>query len=239
MVIYGLLDYVKATNELSADFSATVTVNGQQIASQKFTAGSPTAAPEIFVPESKLQPGLNQVAITTSGNGRLYYSITGTHYSNAAQMEKQGAISLNVLRDYFRLVPTNVGSQIVYDLVPWSGPAASGDIIAARLTVTGSDWKYLLVEDPIPAGAEFIERDNLYQIRSRPPWWQWSFSRRELHDDHLAIFQTFFNKGQQQYFYLLKVVNPGLFHVNPARVAPMYQPGVSATTESTILEVKP
>jgi uncharacterized protein YfaS (alpha-2-macroglobulin family) len=239
MVIYGLLDYLKATDELNADFTATVTVNGQTVASQRFAAGSPTAAPEIFVPESKLQPAANQIAITTSGNGRLYYSVTGTHYSNAARMEKQGAVSLNVLRDYFRLVPTTEGDHIVYDLTPWSGPAASGDIIAARLTVTGSDWKYLLAEDPIPAGTEFIERDNLYQIRSRPPWWRWSFSRRELHDDHMAIFQTFFSQGQQQYFYLLKVVNPGLFHVNPARVAPMYQPGISATTESTTIEVKP
>lgn len=239
MVIYGLLDYVIATNELNAGFTATVSVNGQQIASQQFTGNTVTAAPEIFIPESKLQPGSNQVAITTSGNGRLYYSVTGTHYSNAARMEKQGAISLNLLRDYFRLVPTHEGDHIVYDLAPWSGPAASGDIIAARLTVTGSNWKYLLIEDPIPAGTEFIERDNLYQMRSRPPWWQWSFSRRELHDDHMAIFQTFFQQGQQQYFYLLKVVNPGLFHVNPARVAPMYQPGISATTESTTLEVKP
>jgi uncharacterized protein YfaS (alpha-2-macroglobulin family) len=239
MVIYGLLDYVKATNELNADFTATVSINGKTVASQKFTAGSPTAAPEIFIPESKLQPGANQIRITTSGNGRLYYSATGTHYSNAARMEKQGAVSLNVLRDYFRLVPINEGDHIVYDLAPWSGPAASGDIIAARLTVTGSNWKYLLVEDPIPAGTEFIENDNLYQIRSRPPWWRWSFSRRELHDDHMAIFQTFFSQGQQQYFYLLKVVNPGLFHVNPARVAPMYQPGISATTESTTVEVKP
>jgi len=104
--------------------------------------------------------------------------------------------------------------------------------------VTGSNWKYLLTEDPIPAGTEFIERDNLYQIRSRPPWWQYAFSRRELHDDHMAIFQTYFSQGQQQYFYLLKVINPGLFHINPASVEPMYQPGIQATTESRILEVK-
>ena len=95
-----------------------------------------------------------------------------------------------------------------------------------------------MVEDPIPAGTEFIERDNLYQMRNRPPWWEYLFTRRELHDDRMAIFQTWFPQGQHTYFYLLKVVNPGVFQVSPARVQPMYQPDVMATTESRRLEVK-
>jgi uncharacterized protein YfaS (alpha-2-macroglobulin family) len=100
------------------------------------------------------------------------------------------------------------------------------------------EWKYLMVEDPIPAGTEFIERDDSYQMRNRPPWWQFWFTRRELHDDRLAIFQTFFPQGQRQYFYLLKVVNPGLFAVSPGRVQPMYQTGEMAATERRRLEVK-
>jgi len=107
-----------------------------------------------------------------------------------------------------------------------------------RLTVTGSEWKYMMIEDPIPAGTEFIEHDNLYEMRSRPPWWEYSFTRRELHDDRMAIFETYFPQGQQQYFYLLKVVNPGTFQVSPARVGPMYQTDVMATTESRRLEVR-
>jgi uncharacterized protein YfaS (alpha-2-macroglobulin family) len=59
-----------------------------------------------------------------------------------------------------------------------------------------------------------------------------------LHDDRLAIFQTYFAEGQKDYFYLLKVVNPGLFQVSPARVGPMYQPGIMSTSESRRLEVK-
>ena len=112
------------------------------------------------------------------------------------------------------------------------------DGVAVRLTVTGSEWRYLMIEDPIPSGAEFIERDNVYQLRNRPPWWEYWFTRRELHDDRLAIFQTYFAEGQKDYFYLLKVVNPGLFQVSPARVGPMYQPGIMSTSESRRLEVK-
>jgi uncharacterized protein YfaS (alpha-2-macroglobulin family) len=104
--------------------------------------------------------------------------------------------------------------------------------------VTGTEWKYLMVEDPIPSGTEFIERDTSYELKERPPWWQYLFTRRELHDDRMAIFQTWFPQGQQQFFYLLKVVNPGTFQVSPARVQPMYNSGVMATTEALRLEAK-
>ena len=63
-------------------------------------------------------------------------------------------------------------------------------MIAVRLTVAGSEWKYLMIEDPIPAGTEFIAGDNAYPLRNRPPWWQYFFSRREFHDDRMALFQT-------------------------------------------------
>ena len=236
MVIYGLIDYLKATNELHPDLSTTVTVNGRNVATQSFD--SPNASPELVLDESKLQPGANHIQISAKGKGRLYYSTAATHYSNQARTEKQASISLNILRDYYRLVPAKIGERIVYNLSPLDGPISQGDVLAVRLTVTGSDWKYLLIEDPIPAGAEFIEKDNLYEIQSRPPWWRYWFTRRELHDDRMAIFQTYFSNEQQQYFYLLKIVNPGLFHLSPARVQPMYQPGHEATTEARTLEVQ-
>jgi hypothetical protein len=238
MVIYGLIDYLKTSNELHPDITAKVLVNGQTVSTAAFTTepnGSPT---EIVLDDSKLQQGNNRVEIDSSGRGRVYYSATALHYSNEAHMQRQGAVSLNILRDYFTLKPGREGDRIVYDLAPLSGPVASGDTIAVRLTITGSDWKYLMTEDPIPAGTEFIERDNLYEIRNKPPWWRYWFTRREFHDNRMALFQTRFQEGQQQYFYLLKVVNPGVFRVGPARVGPMYQPWIQATTEGRTLEVK-
>jgi hypothetical protein len=238
MVIYGLLDYLKASNELHPNVTAKVMVNGNLVSTAAFNGTSGTGASEIVLEEAKLQAGNNQIEIASSGQGRVYYSAAAVHYSNEARMQKQGAISLNILRDYFRLAPGKESDRIVYDLVPLNGAVSAGDTIAVRLTVTGSAWKYLLAEDPIPAGTEFIERDNLYQIRNKPPWWQYWFTRREFHDDRMAIFQTYFSEGQQQYFYLLKVVNPGVFRISPARAGPMYRPDVQATTEGKVLEVK-
>jgi uncharacterized protein YfaS (alpha-2-macroglobulin family) len=238
MVIYGLIDYLKATNELHPNLAVEVSVNGGQAERFSFNGDSLLDLHEIGLDESKLQPGTNQLQLTSRGQGRLYYAISATHYSNEARIEKQGAVSLNVLRDYFRLKPTTAHGHITYDLSALDGAVSQGDILAVRLTVTGSSWRYLMAEDPIPAGAEFIEHDNLYELNNKPPWWQYWFTRRELHDNRMAIFQTYFAEGQQQYFYLLKIVNPGSFHINPARVSPMYQPETQATTEARMLEVQ-
>jgi uncharacterized protein YfaS (alpha-2-macroglobulin family) len=238
MVIYGLADYLKATNELNPNLSVTVMVNDKPVLTRTLDQATSVSQPGLTLDEVKLQPGVNHIRVTTSGTGRLYYSARAEYSSNEDRFQKTGSVSLNILRDYFRLVPGRDGDKIVYDTAPLTGPVAPGDIVAVRLTVTGSEGRYMMIEDPIPAGTEFIERDSVYQLKSRPPWWEFYFTRRELHDDRMAIFQTYFSQGQQQYFYLLKVVNPGVFHVSPARVGPMYQRDVMATTESRTLEVK-
>ena len=218
MVIYGLTDYLKYTNELNSSPTVTVFVNDKPVTS-------------VTVEDANLQPTTNHIRIATSGTGRVYYSARAEYYSAEERFEKAGSVSLNILRDYFRLAPGG-------DITPLTGPVTTGDVIAVRLTVTGSEWRYVMLEDPIPAGTEFIEHDNAYKLRARPPWWEYFFTRRELHDDRMAIFQTYFPQGQHQYFYLLKVVNPGIFQVSPARVGPMYQRDIMATTESRKLEVK-
>ncbi len=238
MVIYGLTDYLRVTNELMPNANVTVFVNERPVLTRRLDQSTMLDSPDFVLDESKLQQGVNHVRVATSGIGRVYYGARAEYYSSEARLQKTGTTSLNLLRDYFRLVPGRNGDRIVYDTVPLDGAVAPGDTIAVRLTVTGSEWKYMMIEDPIPAGTEFIEKDNLYELRNRPSWWKWYFDRRELHDDRMAIFQTYYGSGQREYFYLLKVVNPGVFEANPARVGPMYQSDVMATTESRRIEVR-
>jgi hypothetical protein len=193
--------------------------------------------PSFRLDASQLQPGQNEIRIRKSGVGRLYWSASAAFFSNDKHLVQNNKLSLNITRDYFRLTPEQSGAKIVYRLDPLSGDLHVGDVLAVRMTVAGSEWRYLLMEDPIPAGAEFITRDDLYELKERPRWWEYWFTRREFHDDRAAIFQEYFN-GQHQYVYLLKVVNPGKFQVSPAMVQPMYQPSVFATSDAAVMEVK-
>jgi hypothetical protein len=239
MVIFGLTDYLKASHEFDANFRAEVFVNGKQVMTRQFTSAdslNPTQ-PVIHLDASALREGSNEIRIHKTGAGRLYWSASGAYYSSDKKLVQSNKLSLNITRDYFRLAPENTGSKIVYRLDPLQGDLHVGDVIAVRVTVGGSEWRYLLMEDPIPAGAEFIQRDDLYELKQKPDWWQSWFTRREFHDNRAAIFQTYFNK-QQQYVYLLKIVNPGKFQVSPAMVRPMYQPSIFATSDAILLEVK-
>ena len=239
MVVFGLIEYVKASHELEADFHAELFVNGKQIASRQFSAsdGLNPVQPAFHLDASQLQPGPNEIRIHKTGTGRLYWSASGAFYSNDKHLVQNNKLSLNITRDYFRLISEQSGNKIVYRLDPLSGDLHVGDILAVRMTVAGGEWRYLLMEDPIPAGAEFITRDDLYELKTRPSWWEYWFTRREFHDDRAAIFQEYF-KGQHQYVYLLKIVNPGKFQVSPAMVQPMYQPSIFATSDAAVMEVK-
>ena len=188
MVIFGLTDYLKNSHELEASFSAEVTVNGKPVLAQKFDALGALAQgwATIHIPAAQLNARANLIEIRKNGAGRLYWSTRAEYFSTEKKLYQSGAMSLNLTRDYFRLASATIAgdkasdrqARMAYDLQPLNGAVRPGDILAVRVTVSGGKWKYLLVEDPIPAGAEFIERDDLYELKTKPDWWSFSFSRR-------------------------------------------------------------
>jgi alpha-2-macroglobulin len=240
MVIEGLTDYLTLSGELNNSSDVQVLVNGTVAGSRHFSPGDGFARPwKIDVPATQAGAG-GQVTIRKTGNGITYWSAESAWYSADKSLSQQGKVSLNITRDYYVLVKTQPKptDPITYDLAPLNGPVHVGDIVAVKLAVSGSEWKYLLAEDPIPSGTEFLDHTDLYKLNSKPDWWADWFTRKEFHDDRAAFFNTEFN-GRREYVYLLKVVNPGKFAISPAQAGPMYQPNVEATTDPATLEVQP
>lgn len=239
MVIFGLVDYLASSQELNADFDVDVLVNGVSAGKRHFTAADATsgASLQVDVPAERLQAQGNTVQVVKHGTGKAYWSVQGVYYSTEQKLYQKGNLSLNLTRDYFKLVPEKKDNEIVYRLDPLKGPVSPGDTIAVHLAVNGTSAKYLLIEDPIPAGTEFIQRMDGYKIVDQPSTWAYWFTRQEFHDDRAAIFATEFD-GRHESFYLLKVVNPGSFVISPARVEPMYQPGIEATSDVLHLQVE-
>ncbi len=237
LAIDGLTEYLKRSGELKPDFTVNVDLNGQRILTRHFTQDDVMGIRSAIV---KVPAGLsNKIRVTRTGEGRAYWSAKAAYYSTEDKLQKSGSVALNLLRDYFKLVPSKRAGRIVYQLERAAGEFQSGDIVASRLTLTGGDWRYLLVEDPIPAGVESIEKDDRYELAEKPDWWTSYSTRREFRDDRTVLFKTYFSAGQGTFFSLFKVVNPGKFRASPARVMPMYQPEYLSTTESKTVEVKP
>ena len=238
-VVYGLTDFLKRSGELKPSYSVEVLVNDKPVVNRRFDpadAFSPSSASLRIGPDQLGQS--NRVVIRKKGKGRVYWSLRGEYYSDEKKLTNAGSFNLALAREYFRLSPAQENGRIRYKLDPLNGAVQSGDTLAVRLTVSGSEWKYLMVADPIPAGTEFIEHDHLYELTEKPSWWNGWYTRREFHDDRAAFFQTYFSRGAQEYVYLLKVVNPGVFRVSPGKVEPMYQPSYFATSDPLTLEVK-
>jgi uncharacterized protein YfaS (alpha-2-macroglobulin family) len=239
MVLFGLVDYLAASQELNADFDVDVLLNGNSIGKRHFTAADAASGADLSVDVAagQLQPGNNLVQVTKHGSGRAYWSVQGKYYSTEQKLYQRGTLSLNLTRDYFKLTPTTKDGQIVYRLDPLQGPVMPGDTLAVHLAVNGSPSKYLLIEDPIPAGVEFVQQEDGYKILDQPDAWQYWYTRRDFYDDRAAIFASE-STGRHESFYLLKVVNPGSFAISPASVQPMYQPGIQATSDLLHLQVE-
>jgi hypothetical protein len=240
MVIQGLTDYVALSGELANSSDVEVLVNGTSVGKRHFGPGDGFGAPwRIIVPAAQQGNG-GQVVIRKTGNGLTYWSAESAWYSADKRLFQQGKLALNLTRDYYLLQkrqdkPTD---PITYDLAPIKGPVHVGDIVAVRLAVSGTDWSYLLAEDPVPAGTEFLAETGLYKLNNKPDWWADWFTRKEFHDDRAAFFNTDFS-GRREYVYLLKVVNAGKFAISPAQAGPMYQSNVETTTDPATLEVQP
>jgi uncharacterized protein YfaS (alpha-2-macroglobulin family) len=240
MVIQGLTDYLALSGELANSSDVEVLVNGASVGKRHFGPGDGFALPwRIKVPAAQVGNG-GQVTVRKSGDGISYWSTESAWYSADKRLFQSGQLALNITRDYYVLEkyqpkPTD---SITYNLVPLKGAVHVGDIVAVRLALSGTSWEYLLAEDPIPSGTEFLPNTGLYTLNQKPSWWADWYTRKEFHDDRAAFFNTDFS-GRGEYVYLLKVVNPGKFVISPAQTGPMYQSNVQATTDPATLEVQP
>lgn len=241
MVILGLTDYLARSGELKPNLDVEVFLDGKSALKTRFSGDDAVKLelPTIRRDAGALSGRSQQVKVVANGAGRVYWSATGRYYSRPEGHEREGSIGLNLLREYFLLQPVSKGDRTVYRLAAMPDKLKPGDVFASRLTLTGSEWRYLMIEDPIPSGTEFIDRRESFELESSPPWWSWEPSAKEYRDDRAAIFQYEFERGQRQFTHILRVVNPGSFRVSPASVRPMYQPDYRATSGSASLEVEP
>ena len=109
-----------------------------------------------------------------------------------------------------------------------------------RLTTAGAtDWRYLMIEDPIPAGTEPVQQERFYELeRTRRDMWWWG-SQREFRDDRVVFFLQGFDRGRYEFQYLLKVTSLGTFRASPSRISAMYVPEGTASSAAQSVTIEP
>jgi len=228
--IYGLIDYVKASRELTPAYDLEVYVNGENVLTERVTDAS---AAQTLVVNRKggAVVGTNHVRVVKRGKGHLYLSSSVEYYTGEHQVSARGSADLNITREYHRLTVTEENYQLKWSMSPLTGEINSGDLLVVKLRLTGNPARHVMLEDPIPAGAEQLESvGNLNLDYNERDWCDW-YSSREFRDRRTVFFLDSFD-GDHTLQYAIRVQVPGDFVVAPSRAELMYRPEIFANTAS-------
>ena len=232
MALYGLVEVLHARNETPQPYTVDVYVNGTLAGTHAFTAASITD-PDPAIISAIAREGQNTVRIVKRGGAALYWSAAAVYHDTQAAEARSGSRQLAITRRYALLTPVKQrDGNIAYREEPFSGQMRPGDVLTVRITVAGSsDWRYLVIEDPLPAGVEAIQETTSYPLEraSERRWW-WG-SQVEYRDNRTVFFQESFDEGRYEYLYFVKAISSGEFRAIPAQIQPMYVPGVAASSE--------
>jgi uncharacterized protein YfaS (alpha-2-macroglobulin family) len=236
--VYALVEYLRVSRELDADYTFEVYLNGAQVLSQRVT-GADASSSSVFRVERRdgEVAATNEVRVVKRGRGVLYLAATLTHYTGEEQTAAQAVPQLRLAREYFRLrVVEKQDGGLGWQTEPLTGEVRSGDLIVSRLRVEGEGADYLMVEDPIPAGCEQVEEVSGLSLDHTEQGWSDWYGAREFRDDRTVFFLNRFG-GRATFQYAMRVQIPGQFRVAPARAELMYQPDVRTNATGASLVV--
>jgi hypothetical protein len=128
--------------------------------------------------------------------------------------------------------------------------AAVGETVTVRLTIIApNDLHYVVVEDPVPSGAEAVNPDlaTSQQIGTRPEfdradpltqgWGWWWFSSIQFRDEKVVLNATFLPAGVYEFVYTLRPGLPGTYQVLPATAREAYFPEVFGRSAGSIFTI--
>lgn len=245
--VVALTDWATATGELQADYAYMLGVNGVALESGQFTADNLTETTALSVALSRLPA--DDISFFTyergAGPGRMYYT---THLDAYLRAETVGAVSrgITVARTYFDAAcdPTTETCEPITQI-------AAGQQVRVVLTVVApTDLVYVVVEDPIPAGAEALNPNlnitgadfaaGVERTGEDVPygyWGWWFFNQIQFRDEKVVFSSNYLPAGTYQYTYFLQTSIPGEFQVMPATARQEFFPEVFGRSEGLLFTI--
>ncbi len=260
MTIYGLIEVIK--NEVNPDLELEIYANGALVGSKK--VGKDDVFSKAFtldlvgvdyyantsnninldVNNTKvLKSGKNTIEVKQKGNGTHYINTRLTYFAAGEQLEKYQKVQpiFEVEREYYKLMEEkdNKGN-LIYDKqkIKLKNIASGDNILVKTKVTTVNEQEYVLIEDPIPAGCEFVQDTKGYNIKGETGYdrhngnqrrygygyWSHWYTHKEYRDEHLALTITKLPTGTFEYTYLMKAQIPGNYQIKPVVAQLMYYP---------------
>jgi uncharacterized protein YfaS (alpha-2-macroglobulin family) len=244
--IMGLTEWMVASGELEGNYTWRVTLNEKALGAGTVNTENIDETTRLRVEVGELlTDAVNRLAIErdvipdaaepveTGSPGRLYYAAYLTYYKPVEEVQALDR-GIRVSREYRRLNDDS-GQPI--------SEAKLGDVIEVRLTLEApNDLHYVLVEDPLPAGAEAINTSlattSLVDQQEAAAYDDRRFfSHTELRDEKAVLFATYLRRGTYRYTYLIRASLPGHYHVIPTHAEEMYFPEVFGRGDGSVFTI--
>jgi alpha-2-macroglobulin len=208
--VLALTRYLEQSRDLSPDFTARLFCGDKLIREIKFTPEDALKDPvAIAISALDLKPGDNTLRLEKSGTGNLYWAARIMYLTPSDKVIPRTS-DIELERKY-RLPaedPSLAGSQ------------APGNVVYVDVTIrTKQNLRYALLQEPIPAGCEFIDsgEDRLPEVGA---------DRREVWDNKLLLYFDYLPRGERTFTYALRTESPGKFRILPTNAELMYYPEV-------------
>jgi hypothetical protein len=238
--VMALTDFMVSAGSLQRAYGYEVTLNERLLAG----SGADDASLEtmqLAVPVAELlRDEANRLLFERSaGAGTLYYTAHLEVYQPVQSVEPVNA-GIVVERRY-----TNEAGEIVTS-------ARVGELIQARLTIIVPQLMFhVVIEDPIPAGADAVDPNLLtsQQIGTQPEinpadplrfgWGWWWFPSIEFRDEMVVLVADYLPAGAYEFVYTIRPGLPGTYNVIPPTGYQFYFPEVYGRGAGSLFTIEP
>jgi hypothetical protein len=253
--VMGLTEWMLATGELAGDYTWKVLLNDATLGEGKVTPADVADPVTLRADIARLLIGQTNglvlqrtQAAGQSGAGQLYYTAHLRTYLPVEQVQPLSrgvSISREVRLADCGLPPAAASTaNKPAAQCPVIDKARVGDVLTVKLNIVAPrELHYLIVEDPLPAGAEAIdaslrttsqtaqgpELDRAPRNGKQGPWWWdwwWTPTHTELRDEKTALFAAWLGPGSYEFTYQIRASLPGKFLTLPPTAYQMYAPEV-------------
>lgn len=129
-----------------------------------------------------------------------------------------------------------------------------GEAVRVKLTIVAPhDLYYVVVEDPLPAGAEAVDQtlltsssldsgEGLKPVEQTYRWGYWGwwwFSQSQIRDDKVVLFADYLPAGTYEYTYVMRASLPGEYQVMPTTAREFYFPEVFGRSDGMLFTIQP
>lgn len=200
-------------------------------------------------------PAKNSVQIEKVGPGKLYYNTLLQYTKSLKPGEplpvKNTPAGLTMSRTFYRIESQPAGADGIMKVVtkPFNGGTIkAGETILMKVLVDSPmSLPYVIVECPLPSGAEVVQSSGASQAVDTSDnatesisgdWGQYWWSHQDVLDDKIVFFGTTIPSGKKEFHTLLRMELPGKVNCNPVTLEGMYTKLIRGYTVSEELTIK-